>query len=59
MRLPGFTAELSLGKTSQDYAARTIPASSEAGVIPQYWYCHGNYCCDEYGNCIYKGPHLM
>jgi hypothetical protein len=59
MRLPGFTAGLSLGKTSQDYEGRTIPASNGSGVIPQFWHCFGNYCCDEYGYCIYKGPHQM
>ena len=59
MRLPGFTAELSLGKTRQEYAGRTLPASSGGAVLPQYWHCYGNYCCDEYGYCIYKGPHPM
>jgi hypothetical protein len=49
MRLPGFTAELSLGKTRQEYAGRTLPASSGGAVLPQYWHCYGNYCCDEYG----------
>jgi hypothetical protein len=56
MRLPGFTAESSYYKTSEDYSGASAPPSLQAGsVVPQHFFCHGNFCCDEWGNCIYKG----
>jgi len=61
MRLPGFTAENSLSIVSASYemASTHASADTDARVLPQYFYCHGNYCCNEYGYCIYKGHVLM
>ncbi len=58
MRLPGFTAEVSLSGKRAAYKVATRPLG-EVGVLPQFWYCHGNYCCDEWGYCIRKGGFLM
>jgi hypothetical protein len=59
MRLPGFTAEEALRKTGELYnAAAPLVAAESQGVMPQ-WNCRGNYCCDEFGNCIYRGRRLQ
>lgn len=61
MRLPGFSAEQSLRSKSETYAAAVIRANWIAGGViqPQFFFCRGDYCCDEYGYCIYKGHVLM
>lgn len=58
MRLPGFTAERALQQKSDIYTGVVVLADSE-GIVPQFWRCSGNYCCDEYGYCIYRGHVLM
>ncbi len=61
MRLPGFTAENALSWTCTSYVLGSTHVSAEIGgtVLPQFFFCHGNYCCDEWGNCFYKGPVLQ
>jgi len=60
MRLPGFTAEQSLNWTHAPCGRGPTQASlSTAGSVVPQWFCHGNFCCDEWGNCIYKGRVLM
>lgn len=61
MRLPGFTAENSVGTTSAGFQMSSTHVSGDArgSVVPQYFFCHGNVCCNEYGYCIHKGPVLM
>lgn len=61
MRLPGFTAEASLRWKGADYRMADTHASwSVSGAVqPQFFTCRGNYCCDEWGYCIYKGHVLM
>jgi hypothetical protein len=59
MRLPGFTAEVALHKTGKLFNAVAIPAAAESQKAVPQLFCHGNYCCDEYGNCIYKGRVLQ
>jgi len=57
MRMPGFAAEAALYKKS---AYRILRSDVQAhGVEPAFLRCRGNFCCDEWGNCIYKGPRLM
>jgi len=60
MRLPGFIAEVSLSPTHTSYKAPSAHTSRlvEGIVLPQL-FCHGNWCCDEWGNCTYKGPVLQ
>jgi hypothetical protein len=61
MRLPGFTAEVSLDGNGAAYMWASTHASSAVGatVLPQFFFCHGNVCCNEWGYCIHKGPVLM
>lgn len=61
MRLPGFTATNSLCSTQATYQLANIPGDSQSGgvVQPQLFIQHGNVCCDEWGNCIYKGRNLQ
>jgi hypothetical protein len=60
MRLPGFTAEQSLSWRLAPYkTAGPHARPAKAGTVVPQWFCHGNYCCDEWGNCIYKGRALM
>ena len=61
MRLPGFTAEATLGKTAMVYERAAIPdpAVEKSVIVPQFWFCHGRFCCDEYGNCIYVGARFQ
>lgn len=61
MRLPGFTAEESVGWRCASYKMASAPAGRVLGgvVQPQFFFCHGDYCCDEWGYCIYKGHVLM
>jgi len=61
MRLPGFTAENSFSGTSANYKMAGTLASGEIGgsVMPQYFFCHGNICCNEWGYCIHRGQVLM
>ena len=61
MTMPGFTVEASL----YDYAGRSdafrgaVPHGAQpdvSNIVPQYgWYCHGNVCCDDFGNCQWHG----
>ena len=47
MRIPGFTAEASLDRTSQDYLMTLIPATTDK-VVPQWCYSHpdgSSTCC--------------
>jgi hypothetical protein len=62
MRLPGFTAEQALKGKSEIYQGAAIPAAAadrNQGVVPQFFRCWGNYCCNEFGYCIYHGHVLM
>lgn len=61
MHLPGFTAEVPLNRTPAAYQAASDYVRPDVGrsVLPQYFFCHGNYCCNEWGYCIYKGHVLM
>ncbi len=60
MRLPGFTAESSLNRTREDYMSRIVRLSKESGrVLAQFFFCRGNYCCNEWGYCIYRGRVLQ
>ncbi len=61
MRLPGFTAENSISGTRASYKAASAHANSAAGgtILAQFFFCHGNWCCDEWGYCIYRGHVLM
>ena len=58
MRLPGFTAEETLHSKNEIHNGVATPAESQ-GVVPQFFKCWGNVCCDEYGNCFHKGHVLM
>ncbi len=61
MRLPMFTAETSLGGRPSAYKAKGAPATliAPGTVRAQYFFCHGYFCCNEYGYCIYRGPVLF
>ena len=59
MNLPGFTAELSLSKTSEDYTGMALCGPSEDQVLPQLWNCNDyGLCCNEYGYCIHTRHNL-
>ena len=61
MRLPGFSAEQSVRSNSETYQAADTYAVSIAGgaVRPQFFFCRGDYCCNEWGYCIYRGHVFM
>jgi hypothetical protein len=59
MRMPGFTADAALDKKGADYRALRMDIQTSATVKPAFLACRGNFCCDEWGNCIYKGRVLM
>jgi hypothetical protein len=61
MRLPGFSAENSLSSLHVSYKTTGTDARPSAGgrVLPQFWRCSGDYCCNEYGYCIRSGHYLM
>jgi hypothetical protein len=61
MRLPRFTAEDSLGRMRANYEVASTHASPAVSgtVLAQFFRCHGNWCCDEFGYCIYRGRVLM
>jgi len=60
MRLPGFTAEKVLETENKFYTGVALPSLSESQVVvPQFWRCWGDYCCNEYGYCIHHGHVLM
>jgi hypothetical protein len=59
MRLPGFAAESSLHEQTVTYPSEKIRPSSAGTVLPQFFRCWGNYCCNEFGYCIYKGHVMM
>jgi hypothetical protein len=55
MRLPGFTAEEALQRKNEIYTAVTIPATADnPGVVPQFWRCVGNTCCDPWSGRCYR-----
>ena len=64
MRMPGFTAEASLDRTSQEYLMALMPATADK-VVPQW--CHANpgggftccYCYWGYCWCTYHHPVLQ
>jgi len=58
MPLPGFAAEKALQEKSERYSGVAIPAASESqGVVPQFWRCVGNICCDPWsGRCVRCSP---
>jgi hypothetical protein len=58
MRVPGFTAEAALYKKSAYYGLHS-DVQRRGVVQPAFYRCWGNFCCDEWGNCINKGPRLM
>ena len=60
MRIPGFTADQSLSGIRVAYKIASTHANppTDGAVVPQ-WFCHGSFCCDEWGNCIYKGRALQ
>ena len=62
MRMPGFTAEASLDRTSKEYLMAPIPATAQ-GVVPQqncYWVNGRRICCwcDDWG-CWCTGHPVM
>jgi len=59
MRMPGFTADVALNKNGAGYRALRTDIQASATVKPAFWTCRGNFCCDEWGNCTYKGHVLM
>ena len=60
MRVPGFTAEQALKERNEIYEGVAIPAAAGSqGVVPQFFRCWGDYCCDEWGYCIHRGHVLM
>jgi len=61
MRLPGFTAEDSLrwNVTAYKVAGSHGGVAVDGAVLPQFFMCHGEVCCNEYGYCIHKGHVLM
>jgi hypothetical protein len=61
MHLPGFTAEFSLSPSHTNYNSHIAYTGGpvEGIVLPQFFFCHGRVCCDEWGNCIYRGPVLQ
>ncbi len=64
MNMPGFTAEAALYKAVETYEAAAISdgLAERRGVEPQFWSCHGNYCCQDLAGglyCIYRGPVLQ
>jgi hypothetical protein len=67
MHIPGFTAGTSLYTPVRRYwTGSGIEGSTEKavmtvmGIVPQQNpICRGNWCCDEWGNCIYKGKRFQ
>ena len=55
MRMPGFTADVTLEKSGTYYRTLRTGVQTSGTVEPAFWSCHGNFCCDEWGDCIYKG----
>jgi hypothetical protein len=59
MRLPGFTAEAALYQKRVNYRVPSTDIRLGEAVELAFWICRGNYCCDEWGDCIHKGHVLM
>ncbi len=59
MKAPGFTAEATLYEKSANYRMSRTDIQRGGAVEPAFWRCWGNYCCDEWGYCIYRGHVLM
>jgi hypothetical protein len=59
MKMPGFTAEVTLYEKSASYRMLRTDIQTGGTVVPAFWRCWGNVCCDEWGNCFSKGPRLM
>lgn len=58
MRLPGFTAEKALQDNRETYMSVAVP-DRQQGVVPQFFRCWGEVCCNEFGYCIHHGHVLM
>jgi hypothetical protein len=59
MRMPGFTAEAVLDKKGACYRTSQATLQTSLTVVPAFWTCRGHLCCDEWGNCFYKGHVFM
>jgi hypothetical protein len=59
VRMPGFTAEVALEKQETYYRTLRTCIQTAPTVEPVFWTCRGHFCCDEWGDCIYKGRVLM
>ena len=59
LRMPGFNAEGSLYDRSASYRMLSTDIQTRSAVELAFWKCWGKVCCDEWGNCINKGPRLM
>lgn len=58
MRLPGFTADKALQDNSKTYTSIAV-SERQPGVVPQFFRCMRDYCCNEWGYCIHRGHVLM
>lgn len=59
MKMPGFTAEAALKEKDTYYRMQGRDIRASGALEPAFFFCHGYYCCDEYGYCIYRGPVLF
>jgi hypothetical protein len=60
MKVPGFTAEAALQANRHSYRmSRILGPTAGGSVAPAFFRCWGNYCCNEWGYCIYRGHVLM
>jgi hypothetical protein len=59
LRIPGFTAEAALYDKIPSYRMLQTHINSPSAVELAFYKCWGNVCCDEWGDCIYKGPRFM
>ena len=59
LRMPGFTAEVALYEKSASYRMVGTKFATGGAVEAAFYRCRGSWCCDEWGDCIYKGPRLM
>jgi hypothetical protein len=58
-RTPGFTAEAALYEKVPGYRMLRTDVQPRKGVELAFYRCWGDVCCDEWGDCIYKGPRPM
>ena len=59
MSIPGFTAEVALQRKDAAYQGVPWFLCGHGTVEPAFWTCRGNFCCNEWGYCIYRGHVLM